>query len=463
MNNIEKIIIENLHGDISYQISMQNNVLILVAENGTGKTTIVNMIYCFLSRQWDKLSLYNFSSITVFFHNASPIKVSKDELSDFTKYRRLRTSSIRRHLSFKYKDAYETILQNYNIVNLIKEPQTIEKLADTYNLSFNGLYEMIQEMYKSGETQDLFRNQFREKENLLKRAVDAQILYLPTYRRIEQDLKTIFPHIEENIESFRRRALLKEDASNVYVELVEFGMEDVEQKLALATRELYNNFNNNLLSNITGSYLKDIINKKYLSYEFEQLKNLDVHILDIVLERIDKTILEDSEKEKLRAFVNELRLKDKLSNEDRVIAHFIYRLIEIYTDQRKKEKDIEDFVDICNTYLGSTKTFTYDPNNYKLIISLKNQKTINLRDLSSGEKQIVSLFSHLYLSNQKNFFLIIDEPELSLSVPWQKMLLPDIIKAKYCAGLLAVTHSPFIFNSNHLDNHTHGLEEFVIS
>lgn len=88
------------------------------------------------------------------------------------------------------------------------------------------------------------------------------------------------------------------------------------------------------------------------------------------------------------------------------------------------------------------------------------KEQIELKDLSSGEKQIVSLFSHLFLSQQKKFFLIIDEPELSLSVPWQKKFIVDVIKNPYCTGLLSVTHSPFIFAENDLDNYAHSLNEF---
>ncbi|WP_375470149.1 AAA family ATPase [uncultured Nostoc sp.] len=86
---------------------------------------------------------------------------------------------------------------------------------------------------------------------------------------------------------------------------------------------------------------------------------------------------------------------------------------------------------------------------------------LEMRILSSGEKQIVSLFSHIYLSEITGYFVIIDEPELSLSVPWQKRFLPDIIENSRCNGLVAVTHSPFIFQNNVLDNYTHNLEEFV--
>src|SRR6185437_12054574 len=85
---------------------------------------------------------------------------------------------------------------------------------------------------------------------------------------------------------------------------------------------------------------------------------------------------------------------------------------------------------------------------------------LELKMLSSGEKQIVSLFSHMYLSGEREFFVIIDEPELSLSVPWQQRFLPDIIGTGRCTGIVAVTHSPFIWE-NELEPYVRSLTEFV--
>jgi predicted ATPase len=85
---------------------------------------------------------------------------------------------------------------------------------------------------------------------------------------------------------------------------------------------------------------------------------------------------------------------------------------------------------------------------------------LELQSLSSGEKQIVSLFSHVYLSGQKSFFVVIDEPELSLSVPWQRRFLPDILRSGLCTGLIAVTHSPFIWE-NELEPYVRSLAEFT--
>ena len=81
----------------------------------------------------------------------------------------------------------------------------------------------------------------------------------------------------------------------------------------------------------------------------------------------------------------------------------------------------------------------------------KNQKnvvkTIELTQLSSGEKQIVSLFSKMYLESEGKNIIIIDEPELSLSLKWQQMLLPDVMRSGNCGLLITVTHSPFIFEN----------------
>ena len=43
---------------------------------------------------------------------------------------------------------------------------------------------------------------------------------------------------------------------------------------------------------------------------------------------------------------------------------------------------------------------------------------------------------------------------------WQKTFLPDIVKSPKFVGLLATTHSPFVFD-NDLENSVHGINEFV--
>ena len=75
------------------------------------------------------------------------------------------------------------------------------------------------------------------------------------------------------------------------------------------------------------------------------------------------------------------------------------------------------------------------------------EEPIQLGSLSSGEKQIISIFSKLILNLDKKFLILIDEPELSLSLEWQQRLLPDMLKQNSCNQIIAITHSPFIFDN----------------
>ena len=59
---------------------------------------------------------------------------------------------------------------------------------------------------------------------------------------------------------------------------------------------------------------------------------------------------------------------------------------------------------------------------------------------------MISLFARLYLYPGQKIVLI-DEPEISLSLDWQLRILPDILNAPTCGQVVAITHSPFIFDN----------------
>lgn len=125
----------------------------------------------------------------------------------------------------------------------------------------------------------------------------------------------------------------------------------------------------------------------------------------------------------------------------------------------KESESLEKFRETCNNYLEETRFIRSDENGL-VVININNNEAVKLKYLSSGEKQIINIFSKFYLSERDNLILLIDEPELSLSLNWQKKLLPDIIASKNCDFLFAITHSPFIFD-NELKNYAEGLDIYI--
>jgi ABC-type lipoprotein export system ATPase subunit len=142
------------------------------------------------------------------------------------------------------------------------------------------------------------------------------------------------------------------------------------------------------------------------------------------------------------------------------LLYLIDKLIDLYNQQEIFDLSIKNFAETCNKYLN-LKQFIYNESAVSLKIFRENSTDIiDLEQLSSGEKQIVSLFSKIYLEPDKSFIILFDEPELSLSIYWQQRLLPDILKSNKCNFLLTVTHSPFIYD-NELENYAFGLTDYI--
>ncbi|MEG2637586.1 MAG: AAA family ATPase, partial [Acinetobacter sp.] len=60
---LEKFIITKLNGYQNVEIDIDNNKKILVAENGSGKTTILNILFYCLKNNTSKLKNFNFEKV----------------------------------------------------------------------------------------------------------------------------------------------------------------------------------------------------------------------------------------------------------------------------------------------------------------------------------------------------------------------------------------------------------------
>lgn len=76
---------------------------------------------------------------------------------------------------------------------------------------------------------------------------------------------------------------------------------------------------------------------------------------------------------------------------------------------------------------------------------------LDLDALSSGEQHEMVLLYDLLFRIKPNTLVLIDEPELSLHVTWQKSFLPDLLEIVATTGydVVLATHSPFIVGERH--------------
>lgn len=125
-----------------------------------------------------------------------------------------------------------------------------------------------------------------------------------------------------------------------------------------------------------------------------------------------------------------------------------YRMSMLDASDSKQEKiraRIKNFCDIVNSLFKDTgKRVEVEGN--KFIID-SNGTLLTPNDLSSGEKQLLLLFLQVFLLDEKESVVLIDEPENSLDISWQYKLIDLLVKLNPNAQFFITTHSPSIFGN----------------
>jgi predicted ATP-dependent endonuclease of OLD family len=453
MSKITRFEIKKLHGFRDYDLRLKENTLILVGENGAGKTTVLHLFYYLLSGQWSSMAKYQFESVTITIDSKQHTLRYTDIQKSFQRI----DQRVLRRLPSNIRNRFLILLEQTEGRLPTSE---LEILCAQYDIP---LHFLLSELDLFDDDRDSKINKtLKQTLTGIQQSLNCQLLYLPTFRRIEQELNLIFKGLDDR-ELSNRRQLLASRRGNTFVELVEFGMKDVEAAIN-DTRVELDKFARENLNTLTFSYLGDIVEEKYQSVELDPIKQAEDKTIENILNRIPEPILSSQNKEHLRRLIEQVKTDQEQNVHSKVICHYFTKLMAFHEELRTREAKIVNFCKACNDYMVD-KEFRYDTSNFTFTIESKadskGEHEIKLQYLSSGEKQIVSLFSHLYLSGGDSFFVLIDEPELSLSVPWQRKFLADIRKADFCAGLVAVTHSPFIYD-NELRKHAHGLGEFIL-
>ncbi|WP_372358627.1 AAA family ATPase [Xanthomonas sp. NCPPB 2865] len=443
MQKITSFNIEGLHGTLDVSVPIIDGKVILVGVNGLGKTTIVSMLYFVLTRQWQKLLEYDFERLALYV-DGEKVQIERAMLdNNELSYQTSLFESLPLSVMEKLRESREfSQLLRRSAAGRIPREEII-RTARILEMPPIILERVFLNQARPSKRQRKTSHALDEIEKKLA-TFTAQVLYLPTYRRIEQDLKSLFPDFEGD---FRKvvRSRVNRGGRSGYVELVEFGMEDVEATVTTKVAALKEGSRVEL-NNLAGGYLRDVIRGEAREWSEEKINQLKDHEVALILGRVEEKQLEDPDKQKVFDVINRIRNRSPLDNDQDLLAHFFSKLVSIHETQRKAEVPLRKFIDVSNKYLQS-KQFVFDDVGYELTLELDRGGEIQMRDLSSGEKQIVSLFAQLHLGESENYALIIDEPELSLSVEWQQKLLPDIMSSGRCSFLAAVTHSPFIYDN----------------
>ncbi|MBD5184588.1 MAG: AAA family ATPase [Bacteroidales bacterium] len=195
----------------------------------------------------------------------------------------------------------------------------------------------------------------------------------------------------------------------------------------------------NIIVGINGS------GKTTLLGEIEKMLSQDsfINLPHIYIPSIDNLVARDKRKKNtplsqdLESYIYDMKTGPSL-------MYYRMSMLDAPVEKQAKVRDkIRNFCDIVNSLFKETgKKIEVEGN--KFIIN-SHGSIIDPSSLSSGEQQLLLLLLRVFLLDEKDSVVLIDEPENSLDISWQYKLIDLLIKLNPNAQFFITTHSPSIF------------------
>ena len=413
MNILKSITIEGLWGNSTstIKIPIDPNFNFLIGQNGTGKTTVINLIAAALAADFERLDKTQFSRILIILKEVNGRKNPSIEIVKKAK------------TDIPYYDI------EYKIKNSSKEDAKVFDLdAAAEEQFFRGVPpRVLRERF--------FKEQFFDIQQQLKSMVSLSWLsvHRQSAEQRNEDNRRYISSVDQKLEG------LKNEFVKYFAQL--------SRKYGDQTREFQKKV---FLSLLTPQNESSIIEKsKSINIESEKKSLANVfEVLGVESSKYSSGLKTHFEQfQKARESI--LRERKLTTNSFSAIynTYKTHSLVGYYEELEKSKNEIfrprDTFISVLNTLLDGRKIASISERN-EITIKAKDGRQIDLEDLSSGEKQLLIILGEALLQENSYHIYIADEPELSLHVTWQEKLTSSISKLNPNAQILFATHSPDI-------------------
>ena len=422
---IRQIRIEGLFGLYNHciNLNLKERVTILHGPNGVGKTITLRMVEALLNGRTDILSQMSFSQISLEFTDNSKIILSPPSTNEQTKLNIQEPVSLTLELIDKNNEyrKHQLSLESEMISSANELSANIKWLVPLVGVRWNDLNQ---------------RDELSAYE-----VVHRYFSFLP-----EEKQKSII----------NRYNLINELENKIITYFI-----DTERLLCKTESQWSKKFQPTVIE--YSQELKRIIDGALAHYAHNS-QALDQSFPQRLFSPIIETPKDSELKmrmtklEQQRHALREIGLLDEVSDQPFDLAELDKvsstqnRAMALYIDDTEKKLSVFD--DLAHSAKLMLDTINGKFNNKHLridkekgfVVTNDAGQDLDLNLLSSGEQHEIVLYYDLLFRIKPNTLVLIDEPELSLHVVWQKRFLPDLLKIAEVAKIdvLIATHSPYI-------------------
>lgn len=413
---LSHVTINGLWGKPPINLKFNDSVNFMVGQNGTGKTTIINLIAAALSADFEKIDRIDFTSMELIL---KPLKRGKNTKISITK-------------------TQKSGLPYFDINYIVKtgsdgKPQAydLDRLAEERHYRGVPARHMRELMMRSGGFADLNRT--------LGELV--QVTHLSVNRVVVDFKAEVRPSSEKNITNPVDQKL---DA--IINQLVRL-FSKLDRESADAATNFQRDSFVSLLSIETTSLFKSAVQKLQTSKEADSLNRalneigVDQKKTSSVISALFKNF--DVARQKIQNGEG-MSLQEFMVLASALRANSLVQKYDALQIQRRNIFSLRDsFLEEVNKLFAPRKTIAINERN-ELEAKSQDGRVIRPMDLSSGEKQLLIILGEALLQDRQSVIFIADEPELSLHVSWQEKLVPAITRINSNAQIIFATHSPDI-------------------
>ena len=433
---LKRLIISELYNAYDYSVVFNDDITFIYGMNGCGKTTVLNITEAIITGRLFKLFDYKFKTISLEYYKTDretsilEIKISMEkrkrllvEFEDKTERIEFINLDLDQRRALDIDEIATVYYDKYSLLNRIRQSFNYVFLPLNRTINYGDQMRIIDNevgfyrysrQYKYGfhnpmEEDYLFSN----KENAVSQIEQLVYFY---YNRVNSEIR----EIESRFRSEVLQSLLNVDA-NASIE------------------ELAKRYYLDLANRMTPSKIAEV-RKKYISI-LRELKSRDEDIQNCELFF-----------EKLAGIVKSHKPIDEVDSWFKYNEFSRMQRIVLLAEKTQKDKEIAMskillFRETMNSFISQTeeqKSFVITADGRIGFKTKWSDDCISPQHLSSGEKQLLIFFANLIFNvdTKKVGIFVVDEPELSLHLSWQRIFVEKTIQINPNMQLIFATHSP---------------------
>lgn len=419
--SVTRIEIEKLFGKYTYALSKEvastgslSSLFILYGDNGSGKTTILKLLFHLLSPSEDRghhsfIAQIPFSKFAVSLAGGTDIVVSREE------------NNLHGPFQIELLEKGKSVSKVKYKVNDSGTPNGLDR-----NL-LKRLSELQLSVFFLGDDRVLNSDVFESEETELQ-----QIFLMSEHRRMGGIDARRFLRASSNVDNIGRDFALKTSIART---------ENWIREQALKG-------SNRGSANVHNLY-EEIISRIITSGEIvsEDLPHSSQQLIQKLKAEEDRS--KEFSHFGLMSPLDTQNLISTICNNNEATLPITWNVLKPYLDSVSARLDaLQETQDLLKLFVSTVNSFFNDKKidlhvRTGLKITTENGQEISPESLSSGEKQLLLLLCNTLTARDKATIFIIDEPEISLNIKWQRQLirvLLDFTKGSLVQFLLA-THS----------------------